>query len=186
MQLRPLLVAVLALAAVTVLAACGEEKETTFGKTEGAYVTAGEIEYQVQISRQLNPALEEDAGYFGGVTESDKILEPDTDFFGVFIKAWNKTDEPHPTATNFEVRDTAGNIYKPLSVGPDNALAYRPGVLEGGGQLPSAEDLASFGPTQGAMLLFKVAIPSFDNRPLVLVIRNPENPEEFAQVDLDV
>lgn len=185
MQLRRLFIAVLALSAL-VLAACGEEEEpTTFGKTEGAYIETGGLKYQVQISRALNPALEDDRGYFTGLSPADEVLPPNTDYFGVFIRVENHEEEPLRSATSFEVRDTRGNIYKPLSINPDNSLAYRPKVLEPGGVIPG-DQLANYSPTQGALLLFKVAIASYDNRPLVLVVRNPENPNETASVDLDV
>src|SRR5690606_38371032 len=59
---------VLALTAVSALAlplaACGNKEEVvTHGHTEGSYLNVGNLTYQVQISRQLNPADVTDRSY---------------------------------------------------------------------------------------------------------------------------
>ena len=65
---RKLPLALLAVAAVLVLAACGNKpKISTVGDTEGTYLNVGPLTYQVQISRQLNPNDIEDQTYLQGI-----------------------------------------------------------------------------------------------------------------------
>ena len=53
--------------AATALAACGHKQANpTTADTEGSYVRAGDVTYQVQLSRQLNPYATEDHSYFAG------------------------------------------------------------------------------------------------------------------------
>ena len=57
MTLRRLSAALLIGAAALALSACGNKENPSdihFGPTEGVYVTAGNLKYQIQISRQLN------------------------------------------------------------------------------------------------------------------------------------
>src|ERR671931_213926 len=82
--LTPLMALVLALA----LSACGnKEKEVHFGATEGAYLDLGGLKYQVQISRELNPADPEDHGYLIGADQ--KTVRPDEAWFAVFMRPQN-------------------------------------------------------------------------------------------------
>ena len=60
----PLLLLVIAVAALGV-SACGDKQETiTAGESEAAYVTLGDLQYQVQISRQMNPRNVGDRAYW--------------------------------------------------------------------------------------------------------------------------
>ena len=53
---RVLLLLALAAASASVLAGCGNKLEVrTVGETEGIYVDVGELRYQVQLSRIINP-----------------------------------------------------------------------------------------------------------------------------------
>jgi hypothetical protein len=171
------------------LAACGnKEAEITHGETEGAYLNVGDLVYQVQISRQLNPADPEDRGYLVDLPAGESELAPDEAWFAVFVKAWNEGSKPAAAATEFAVTDTVGADYHPLAIGPDNVFAYRPEDVPGNEQIPVADSAASNNPSvNGSLLLFKVKIDSFANRPLELAIHSPldEEPAE-ATVDLDV
>jgi hypothetical protein len=46
--------------------------------------------------------------------------------------------------------------------------------------------VASFGPTQGALLLYKIQTVSLDNRPLEIKIVDPTEPTQRASAELDV
>ena len=74
------------------------------------------------------------------------------------------------------------------AVVPDasNAFAYRAGDVAGHGRLPPLDSTAGAGPTQGALLLFKISIASLDNRPLTLHIVDPTDAAETASAELDV
>lgn len=184
MQLRRLLATTaVAVAASTSLAACGEEEEPTHGRTEGVYVNTGELKYQVQISRQINPNDAEDRDYLAGMTGGDRQLAEDEDFFGVFIRVMNTSDEEHPSASEFFIEDTTGKKFEPVRV--SNPVGYRPMVVKPGDQIPVPGSQGRENPTQGGLVLFKIPVASFDNRPLELHIAPPQGGEE-ATVDLDV
>jgi hypothetical protein len=185
-RLRTLLVALVALLGASALAACGNKEEIrTTAATEGPYVDAGPLQYQVQISRQLNPADEEDKGYFVGVKDPEGGVTAEETWFAVFVKVWNRTEDSHIAAKDFEIEDTVGKRYEPVEVGEDNVFAYRATQIPSGGQLPGIDDVANEGVIGGSMLLFKLTLDSIANRPLVLHIKSAGKPPE-AEVDLDV
>jgi hypothetical protein len=185
-RLRTLLVALVALLGAGALAACGhKESIVTSASTEGPYVDAGPLQYQVQISRQLNPADEEDKGYFVGVKNPEGQLSPTETWFAVFVKVFNRTGEAHIPSKDFEIEDTVGKRYSPVDVGADNVFAYRATEIQSGGQLPGTDDVANEGLIGGSMLLFKITLDSVANRPLVFHIKSPGKPSE-AHIDLDV
>jgi hypothetical protein len=184
MQLRRLLATTaVAVAAATSLAACGEEEEPTHGKTEGVYVNTGELKYQVQISRQLNPSDSEDRDYLASLSAGDRSLGQDESWFGVFIRVFNWSDEEHPSASEFFIEDTTGKRFEPVELG--GGAAYKPLVVRPGDSIPVPGSQARENPTQGGLILFKVPIDSYANRPLELHIAPPQGRDE-ATVDLDI
>ncbi|HET6507589.1 MAG TPA: hypothetical protein VFG42_12440 [Baekduia sp.] len=184
MQLRRLLAtSAVAVATVTSLAACGDE-ETTQGRDEGTYVTAGDLQYQVQISRQLNPTDFEDRDYLTGLP-SGAALGVNQEYFAVFLRVWNRTKIDHETASRFEISDTTGKTYQPIAIDTNiNRTAYHAVVIHGGDQIPVPGSLARENLTQGGLVLFKVENSTYASRPLVLHITSPEG--KSATVDLDV
>jgi hypothetical protein len=184
---RVLILTAVALLALP-LAACGnKEAETTFGETEGAYLNVGDLTYQVQISRQLNPSDNEDKGYLVAVPSDQRELAPDEAWFAVFVIAFNEHKKDAVSANDFTVSDTEGALYKPLTLGADNVFAWRGGTVPPHGQLPEKDTAASNNPSvNGAMLLFKVKNDSFNNRPLELTISGLGGEPAKAAVDLDV
>ena len=183
---RTLLAALAALLALTALGACGQENPRTHARTEGPYLDVGALQYQVQLSRQLNAADQEDTAYFVGVEDPDGQLAPDETWFGVWVRAWNRTERPHVSAEEFEIEDTTGRRYEPVETAPENAFAYHPARVAPGGVLPAVDSVAEQGTIGGLLLLFKVTYQSLDNRPLVLHIKSPAGPPREAEVELDV
>jgi hypothetical protein len=185
---RTLLLAALAVL-VLPLTACGNKSLViTHAGSEGDYLSVGALTYQVQISRQLNPADPEDRAYLVGLDPADRTLAPDESWFAVFVRVWNEGKQPAPAASEFKVTDTQDNVYRPVGFGLDNAFAYRPLTLAPGDQIPTPDTAAANNPSvNGALVLFKVKISSFEDRPLVLTITSPPGgkPAE-ATVDLDV
>lgn len=155
------------------LAACGhKEAHPTVADNEGFYVDAGPITYQVQLSRQLNPYSVEDSEYLGGVTTAPP--KPDEFWFGVFVWAKNQTSSAQRTTDGFDIVDTQGNKYYPVPLNPQrDPFAWTPQLLEPSGTEPAPDTPASFGPTQGKELLFKINASAYDNRPLTLEIHAP-------------
>ncbi len=167
-------------------AGCGDKEAIVHeAETEGIYLDVGGLDYQVQISRQVNPTVVPDRDYLNGLPEF--VGEPDEDetWFAVFVRVQNQTDEPHESAEEFEIVDTQEKSYSPIELEPEqNALAYQPVTLAPGEVLPGADDLSGDSPTQGKLLLFKITYESLQNRPLILKIEGQEGEE--AEVDLDV
>lgn len=188
MSLRRPLALSLTLLAIPFLAGCGEKHETTtFGETEGAYLDVGDLTYQVQISRQLNPNDREDRGYLIDVPESEQELAPDETWFAVFMLVQNLEDAPSEAATDFEIHDTQEDVFTPITIGDKNVFAYRGGVVEPGWTLPEPDTAARNNPSvNGALLLFKIPNEALYNRPLELVIKSEGADPPEASVDLDV
>lgn len=184
MQLRRLVATTaLAVAAATTLAACGGNDNPHNGTTEGVYVTTGDLKYQVQISRQLNPHDFEDRDYLSGMSGAASRLAPNQDWFGVFLRVFNKSNGAHPSAQQFFIKDTTGRRFDPVAV--KNPVGYRALVVQPGDSIPVPGSQARENPTQGGLILFKIPVASFANRPLILHILPPQGGQE-ATVDLDV
>ncbi len=192
MQTRRFALAALAVAASTGLAACGNKEERVHkAETEGIYVDVGNLKYQVQISRQLNPVNIEDKDYLVGLSKFDQALGADNVYFAVFIRVENDSDTSGLSAKKFELKDTQEHTFDPIALDRSNVYAYRSGVVPGhsefnvNGLNPELDSSASEGPTQGALLLFKLPRETLVNRPLELVIHQPDGKDE-ASIDLDV
>ena len=187
MARRRLLAALIAALAALVVAGCGnKEDEYTFGGTEGVYVTVDGLKYQVQISRLLNPADVEDQGYLRGISEG---VAPNADevWFAVFMRVENDGDTTRTAADQFEIRDTQGNVFKPLNLDTKfNLFAYKPRPVTPGTLIPIVNSPASNNTIRGALLLFKVKTDSLYNRPLELHIANSREGQGEAVIDLDV
>lgn len=191
--LRTAPAAVLAACAALALGACGDaHTRVTTGTYAGAsgknapYLNVGPLIYEVQISRELNPYNVEDSAYLKGLTAAQRTLAPGEEWFGVFMQVYNNTSEPHPIATNVTITDTEGNTYTPIVPDAENPFAYKSEQLPAKSQLPAPNTIAADGPTQGALLLFKIKVISLDNRPLTLKIVDPAEPTQTASAELDV
>ena len=184
----PLLLLTALLAALT-LAACGGHKQPTHhGEGEGAYIEAGPLIYQVQMSRQLEPSNVEDREYLEGLPAGEPPLAGDELWFGVWLRVQNATGESHVSASDFTIVDTVGNEYEPVELPESNPFSYQSVSLEGeDGQpvYPNPESAAGTGPIQGSLLLFRLNTSAFANRPIELEIEPPEGGEPSTVV-LDV
>jgi hypothetical protein len=192
MRKRSIVTALLSLAALA-LGACGDSHtRVTTGTYAGEsgqnapYLDVGPLIYEVQLSRQLNPADTEDRAYLAGLPASARKLNQGEEWFGVFMQVYNETERSHSAATSFKISDTQGNVYSPISAASANEFAYRGGSVPSKGRIPALNTVASNGPTQGALLLYKIKIASLDNRPLTLKIVDPSNPSKTASAELDV
>ncbi len=192
-RLRKISPAALAIVAVFALAACGDSHtRVTTGTYAGEsgknapYLNVGPLVYEVQLSRELNPANIEDATYLKGLTPAEAHLAPGQEWFAVFIQVWNHTSAALPAANELTVSDTQNNIYQPIVPDSENEFAYRGGLVPAKGELPLPESVASQGATGGAVLLYKIQVVSLDNRPLELKIVDPSDPTQTASAELDV
>jgi hypothetical protein len=189
LTIRPSRRPVLLAAAVLALAigGCGNKQDVvTRGDNEGVYVETGDLTYQVQLSRPLNPKSVEDRAYVSGLPETETPLRADETWFAVFMRVFNETGKPHQAAQSFEITDTQGVVYKPVGLASSNPFAYRPALIPAKADLPLANSPASELPTGGALLLFRVTLESLQNRPLELKIKPLVPPSAEAVVTLDV
>jgi hypothetical protein len=184
---RPRLLAALVLVALAAgLTACGNKEETvTEAKTEGIYLDVGKLVYQVQISRELNPAQPEDRTYLSGIPAAMQGLTPEQAYFAVFLRVWNEGDSSVKAASEFDIVDTLGKRYTPIPLTSTNPFAYRALTLKPDGEIPIVDSVAAQGAVQGSVLVFKVDIASYQNRPLKFHIKAPDGGPE-GTVDLDV
>jgi hypothetical protein len=181
----PLLTAVALVAALTLVACGGAKQPTTHGEGEGSYIQAGPLIYQVEMSRELNPANVEDIEYLQGLPAATPRLAGDEEWFGVWLRVQNATDETHPSASDFKIVDTTGAEYEPIPLPATNALSYQPASVESdAGQpvKPDPESAAGSGPINGSMLLFKLRTAVYADRPLELEITPPDGGEPSSVV----
>lgn len=158
------------------VSACGKESNPTSANANnnGAYVDAGPITYQLQVSRELNPWDIEDRGYLAGVSNPTSTLTPDQLWYGVFLWAQNQTNSRGSSTDTFDIVDTEGNVYRPVQVDSNiNPYTWQPQQLNASQQQPNLGSTPFYGPTQGELLLFKLNSSVYSNRPLILRIHAP-------------
>lgn len=172
-------------------AACGynASEPVTRGENESVNVQAGDLVYQVQISRALNPSSVQDAQFLEGVDPAEAELRPEDQFFGVWIRAENTTDRPHLSAGDFRLLDAAGNEYEPIKIEETNPFKYSAKVVEkktGNGQpiLPDPNSASGAGPIQGSLVLFKVPHSIYQNAPVEFEITPEEGLVSTVQLDM--
>jgi hypothetical protein len=182
------LITLLALLALTGgLAACGTKEDVvTKGETEGTYLDVGELKYQIQISRALNPRDTEDRTYLVGLPKAERDLPGDSTWFAVFVRAENETGQARPAAKDFKIETTAGEEFQPIPLGSVNTFAYRPLRIPAKSTLPLPGSIPSDIGINGNLLLFKIPNASLENRPLEFVITSAEDASKQASVALDV
>jgi hypothetical protein len=181
----PLLAGAALLAALALAACGGQEYPTAHGEGEGAYIQAGPLVYQVQMSRELNPDSDEDREYLDGLAPEDTTLAGDEEWFGVWLRVENPEDDPAPSAEELKIVDTIGTEYEPFELPESNVFSYQPRELEGRSLLPHPDSAAGSGPIQGSLVLFKLTTAVYANRPLELEIVPPDGGEP-STVELDL
>jgi hypothetical protein len=188
-----LLALLLVAAALAVVAGCGAEEELEV--VEGEPLELGELRYNVQITRFLNPGDPEDQGYLRG-----QDFPPAAEaYLGVFLTVENEGEETAELPEDFRVVDTAGDEYEPIESESPFALPLpghaedaesaapedeEPTSIEPGGEIPEPDTIPSYGPIGGSMLLFQVDEAVTENRPLELEIRGEGG--ETGLVELDI
>lgn len=184
---RLLLLIVLACATLG-LAACGGDKKETVnvGESEAVYVTLGQLQYQVQLSRQLDRYSPGDRDLLKGVPAADRKLAPDEIWFGVWFRAQNGTDATRPTADEFRIKDTTGREFKPIALDASSPFAYRSVSLPAGAVYPLPGSASGQSPTTGGFLLFRMPVSALDFRPLEFEFASSTLPGKVSAVRLDV
>ena len=189
MRVRRLWILAGALALALGLAACGNKQahpRVADANNNGGYVDAGPVTYQLQVSRELNQYSTEDSQYVTGLPAGTAQPTSTQEWYGVFLWAKNQTSQPQVTTDNFDIVDTQTNRYYPIKLNQQiNPYAWTKQALQPLGIEPGPDTTASFGPTQGRLLLFKIDDSAYANRPLTLEIRGPSN-QRWATISLDL
>jgi hypothetical protein len=187
---RPLAVLAALLASAT-LAACGkhldEDARVVRAETEGIYLPVGELKYQVQGSRQLNPHDVQDRALLAGIPAEERELGDDEVWFGVFMRVENETHEALPPARKIKIVDTQDDEFEPIHLDDTNPFAYHstePVPPES--VLPAPDSPAYDTPVRGELILFKLTLEALANRPLELEIESRTLPPQTGIIDLDV
>jgi len=153
---------------------------------EGIAAELDGVDYEVFITRELNLRDPEDKQYYRGPP-----APPGSGLYGVFLRACALDDLKREAATAGKIKavDIRGKEYKPLPISPENVFAFREQPLRPGECLPNAASATSFGPTGGAMILFKIPFIATENRPFELEIEGrPQGgrPPRIARFELDL
>jgi hypothetical protein len=175
------LVAACAVLAALSLGACGDEEPGVDEPArEGLALELSGVDYNVFITRQLNPEVVPDEAYYDGP-------EPPAGqtLYGVFVQVCNESGESQQTARDFKVVDNQGAEFEPQELPEDNQFAYRPKVLLPEECIPEKGSVAQLGPTAGSMLLFRLPLAATENRPLELEIESPST-DEHLTFELDL
>lgn len=174
---------VLVAVAALVLSGCGNKHAYNHeAETEGVYVDVGNLVYQVQMSRFLNPGDREDREYLQGLPPGTPELTADEIWFGVWMRVKNYTNETLQPTEQITVLDTEENRYQPIPL--DNVFAFNPHPLGADQVLPLPDTAAASGPIQGSLILYRLTNETLQNRPLKLEIEQAG--EETAVIDLDL
>ena len=162
------------------VAGCGGEEESHEGE-EGVPIEIGELEFNIQLSRFLNPTDTQDSEYLAGQRVPPPAGES---YLSVSMTVENKSDDPVrlPTVAQMSVVDTTGAAFEALPSDTDFAVPLG-SEIPGDGEVPAPGSAAHSGPTQGAIALFLVDQEVPENRPLELEI---EHEGETATVTLDI
>jgi hypothetical protein len=169
------LLATLALSAGAV--ACGEE-EPELDVPEGEPLELGEVEFDVQISRFLNPSAPEDASYLEGAPP----LEAGHQWFGVFMEIQNDGDEATVVPYPMKIVDTRGNVF--LQERVENPFALIPGTpILPEETVPGPDTPAGAGPIEGSVVLFSLEEAATEDRPLKLEVPGPDG---VGEIELDL
>lgn len=173
------------------LAACGnhpdENARVVRAETEGIYLDIGDLKYQVQGSRQLNPHDVQDRSFLVGIPKDERGLKADEVWFGVFLRVQNETDKALPPSSDIKIVDTQEEEFRPITLESTNLFAYRSRpFIPAGEVLPLPDTPAYDSSVRGSLLLFKLTLTALGNRPLELEIVGHTVPEQTGIIDLDV
>ncbi len=171
-----LLLAILLAAFSALAAGCGTEEETEVN--EGEPLELGEITYDLQITRFLNPDSPDDSAYLSAAPP----LAEGQQYLGVFLRVTNEGEEPNVVPQPLKIVDTRGTIYYQEEV--DNPFALVPGTpLAPDESVPGPETAAANGPIEGSLVLFALDEGATENRPLQLLVPGADG---VGKIELDL
>ena len=163
--------------AIVALGGCGVSAHE-IEVNEGESLELGDLRFDVQITRFLNPSSVEDAGYLEGAPP----LAKGQVYLGVFMQVKNEGEGANVVPFPFKITDTRGTIYVEEDI--ENDFALVPGTpLDPDQSVPGLETVARNGPIEGSLILFRIPESSTENRPFQLEVPGPGEPGE---IELDL
>ena len=170
------------------VSACGAGEHATYQNNLGTgYVQLGNLNYQVQVSRELNPwDTQEDKWYLQGFSATERSLAPTAELFGVSLQVYNWSNVAATPTSDFFITDSLGDRFVPMSNPSPNPYSYVPASIPAGGQLPTISSVAFAAWTQGEFVIFKVPYADLVNRPFILHIAKPAQSSKQVRIELDV
>lgn len=160
--------------------ACGKEGDESIQGTgtpgeafrEGLAEKLDGLEYNIFITRQLNPAITPDQAFYKGPEPGkDKTL------YGMFVQVCNheKEAERSVAAEKFVLKDSMGVEFTPKPLPRENDFAYNQRTLQPNECIPAAGSVAQQQSAAGAMLLYELPVENLENRPIELEIEGSYN-----------
>ena len=169
----------IAVAALVGLSGCGDEEPGVDEPArEGLAIPVDGVQYNVFITRQINPKIQPDESLYQGPPPAQGST-----FYGIFIQACNDTDETHQAIDDFVVKDAQDEEFEPIELPEENVFAYRAESLPPGECIPEAGSVNQLGQSGGALLMFEIPLEATENRPLELEL---EGSEETKSIELDL
>ena len=168
-----------ALTGAALLSGCNTSPENARSAGEGQAMKLGELLYNVQITRLLNPSDPEDKAYLVGQPPPSS----DQYYLGVFMQIHNESSTAQQVPRDFRVVDTVGTSFRPIPSKSLFALKLD-GPIPPNGVLPEPETTAANGPIEGSMVLFRIDSAAIQDRPLILDI--PSSSGGVGHVELDI
>jgi hypothetical protein len=153
---------------------------------EGIAAELDGVDYEVFITRELNLLDPEDKQYYRGPPAPPGAATTECSCGPARSTTWRA--RPRPPAAS-RPSTSGGKEYEPLPLSPENVFAYRQQPLRPGECLPNAASATSFGPTGGAMILFRIPFLDIENRPFELEIEGKSQagrPPRIAAFELDL
>jgi hypothetical protein len=172
---------VIALCGLVVVGVAGCGNDLGKEADEGVPIKLGNLEYNVQETRFLNPAQPDDKDYL----EGQQLPTPaGMSYLGVFLTIHNGGDDAVelPADADISIVDTTGADFAAI---PTHTPFGAPlgSELAGHSDIPAPDTAAANGPTQGAIVLFLVDQSVNENRPLKLEI---DSQGESGVITLDI
>jgi hypothetical protein len=157
---------VLSAALLAGAAGCGDEAKKDV--VEGEPLDLGDLQFNVQLTRFLNPNDPEDSEYLKG----QQVPPPSgKSYLAVFMEVKNTGDADArlPALSDFSIVDTTGAAFSPVESSSDFALDLG-GPIPAHEEAPAPGSAAANGPAKGSIVLFLVDEDVGENRPLDLEI----------------
>jgi hypothetical protein len=148
---------------------------------EGVPIQLGDLKFNVQETRFLNPSQSDDKEYLAG----QQLPTPaGKSYLGVFLTIENSGDDPVriPTNADMTVVDTTGAAFESIPSHTDFAAPLG-STLAPGADIPGPGTAAANGPTQGSIVLFLLDEGVSENSPLKLEI---DSQGETGEITLDI